>query len=84
MSSNLIRADHRHHFVANIHFGHVGILDVAIRPYADIRAHDRDLVKHKIPQGLRTKPSAKTTQATQDPKNMMSATRPVGGSPVIA
>lgn len=38
----------------------------------------------KIAQVLRTKPSAKTTQAAQDPKNVMSATRPVGGSPVTA
>ncbi len=38
----------------------------------------------KIAQILRTKPSAKTTQAIQDPKNTKSATRPIGGFPVIA
>lgn len=44
MSPDLTRVDHRHHFVADTHFGHVGILDMAMRPYSDIRAHDRDLV----------------------------------------
>lgn len=38
----------------------------------------------KIAQILRTKPSAKTTQAIQDAKNTKSAARPVGGAPVIA
>lgn len=45
MSPDLIRVDHRHHFLADTHFGHVGILDMAMRPYSDIRAHDRDLVE---------------------------------------
>ena len=44
MSSDLIRIDHRHHFVGDTHYGHVGILDLAMRPHADIRAHDRDQI----------------------------------------
>ncbi len=31
MSSDLVRIDHRHHFVGDTHFGHVGILDMAMR-----------------------------------------------------
>lgn len=44
MSPDLIRVDHRHHFIGDTHFGHVGILNMAARPYADIRARDRDLI----------------------------------------
>ncbi len=40
--------------------------------------------RHVEAQILRTKTSAKTTQAVQDPMNAMSAARPVGGCPVIA
>jgi calcineurin-like phosphoesterase family protein len=39
-----ITIDHTHHFVADTHFGHVGILDMAMRPYREIGEHDRDLV----------------------------------------
>jgi calcineurin-like phosphoesterase family protein len=45
MSPDLTRIDHGDHFIGDTHFGHVGILDMSMRPYADIRAHDRDLVE---------------------------------------
>lgn len=44
MASDLTHIDHRHHFVAYTHFGHVGILDIAMRPHANIRTHNRDIV----------------------------------------
>lgn len=43
-SSNLTAIDHTHLFIADTHFGHTGILDLAMRPFADIRAHDRALI----------------------------------------
>ena len=42
--SNLTSIDHSHFFVSDTHFGHTGILDMAMRPFADIRAHDRALI----------------------------------------
>jgi hypothetical protein len=33
--------------VGDTHFGHVGILDMAIRLYADIRAYDRDQIDQR-------------------------------------
>ena len=43
-SADAIFIDHTHFFVGDTHFGHTGILDFAMRPYADIQEHDRDLV----------------------------------------
>lgn len=43
-SADAVLVDHTHFFVGDTHFGHTGILDMAMRPYADIGAHDRDLV----------------------------------------
>lgn len=42
---DLIAVDHRHHFIADTHFGHTSILNLAARPYADIIAHDRDIIE---------------------------------------
>lgn len=43
-SADVILVDRPHYFVADLHFGHTGILDMAMRPYADIGTHDRDHV----------------------------------------
>ena len=43
-SADAILVDHTHWFVGDTHFGHTGILDMAMRPYGDIGAHDRELV----------------------------------------
>jgi hypothetical protein len=36
-SSDLTSIDHSHYFVGDTHFGHTGILDKAMQPFADIR-----------------------------------------------
>jgi len=36
--------DHTHHFIADTHFGHTGILDQAARPQPDIESHDRSII----------------------------------------
>lgn len=43
-SSDLTTIGHTHFFVGDTHFGHVGILNMAMRPFSDIRAHDRALI----------------------------------------
>lgn len=43
-SADAILVDHTHFFIADTHFGHVGILDMAMRPQADIQDHDRQIV----------------------------------------
>lgn len=45
-SANLTEIDHTHHFIADTHLGHVGILDQAMRPQRDIDAHDREIINH--------------------------------------
>jgi len=43
-NADAIIVDHTHWFVGDTHFGHAGIIDMAMRPYAGIRAHDQDLI----------------------------------------
>lgn len=40
----MIGIDHTHHFIADTHFGHVGILEQAMRPQRDIDTHDREII----------------------------------------
>lgn len=42
--ADLTEIDHTHHFIADTHFGHIGILDQAARPQRDIESHDRQII----------------------------------------
>jgi len=41
---NHFRVDHSHFFIADTHFGHTGILNMAMRPFKRIAEHDRALI----------------------------------------
>ena len=42
--ADLTVVDHTHFFIGDTHFGHVGILDFAMRPQPTIQLHDQELV----------------------------------------
>lgn len=44
MTTRFTQVDNSHYFTADTHFGHFGILKMAMRPFDQISDHDRDLV----------------------------------------
>lgn len=42
--ADLTEINHTHYFIADTHFGHIGILDQAMRPQRDIETHDRQII----------------------------------------